>query len=344
MNKYLMDEWKNILSDCQLYIYGAKKTAERFYEFIESIGYKENVKGFLVTDKKDNPIEIAGLPVIEARSMGKRNARILVPHAGKYKEQILNLLQKLGFSDVVSVSILRDRTWYDGNVNPYDDVGTEIYIKKGEYEKAMDAALRNRIYEILENGQPDFGAIKPYQSMEKIGLRGVRPTTYRVSRYGMNELLNQSMDVLDIGCNTAFIDMTVAEQIKTITGIEYDHSLVKIAEMVRDYLKISNCTIVNTDFDTWYNENRNLSYDVIFSFAIHHWLDLSPDTYVSRLHHLLRADGYLFMESHVESDTEYEKCLYLMEKMGYEVIKTGLIKDDGISERKFAVLRKKADM
>ncbi len=343
MTDELKKEWTSIINKPNIYIYGAAKTAETMYSFISGMGYKQHIKGFLVTEGKDNVQELLGLEVKDIHNFDEKEACILVPHMGVYKEQISNLLVLLGFKNVYFVGQLRTKTVQEEREHIALDngkVGREIYDKKTEIEKESDANLREQILTILRNGQPDFGGIKPYQSMEMIGLWGIRPTEYRIREYELRTILGPKDNVLDIGCNTGFLDLSISNLVQSVTGIEYDSSLVKIANLVKDYLKVPNCIFYNGDFNDWYR-NTDTSYNVIFSFAIHHWLNITPQRYVEILNKLLRTHGYICFESHIYgADIEFDKCCKEFQNLNYQVIISKKINDDGMQEREYVLFRK----
>lgn len=343
MTNELKNEWTSVIDYSDIFLYGAKKTAEELYDFISSMGYKERVKGFLVSDGANNESQLCGLQVYDIHDFDKKEARIIVPHMGVYKEQISSLLSSLGFSNIFLVSSLMERTRQEERDNMYQiyrKVGLETYNEKLEDEKQRDASIREKVINILQEGQPDFGGIKPYQSLELIGLDGIRPTEYRIREYGLRNILNSQHDVLDIGCNSGFLDITISGLVHSVTGIEYEESLVKAANLVKDYLNVSNCSFYHGDFNDWY-KNANTGYSVIFSFAIHHWLNIIPKEYVAMLNRLLYTHGYLCFESHVyETDPEFYECCKEFKSLDYKIICEKRIKDDGLREREFILFQK----
>lgn len=326
-------EWDMIISR-QVYIYGAANTAETLYHFILEQGYK-SVKGFLVTEIKDNPEQFLGLPVEDIHNFTNREAYILVPHMGVYKEQISDLLRALGFKNVYFVGQLMTRT-------KLEERGFFEADKAAE-ENTKNVHIQNQILDILKEGTPDFGGVMPYQSLELIGLKGVRSTEHRIQEYGLREVLRVDDDVLDIGCNSGFFDISIANLVHSVTGIEYDHNLVRIAELVKNYLKISNCDFYNMDFNDWYKD-VTATYNVIFSFAIHHWLNIAPRKYVAILNRLLRKDGYICFESHIfGKDPEFDECYEEFQRLGYRTISIKNINDNGLQERQYILLQKVND-
>lgn len=336
-------EWDLMINHFDsIYIYGAKRTAERLYRYLlNKVKNADSLKGFLVTDSKDNPQNLCGLPVIDVNSFKNYETCILIPHMGLYKEQISELLNSMGFKNVMSVSWLIAEIDQNERNKAIDNEKKNIQ-QNGDQGNKKDVIIRKKILNMLQEGQPDFGSIKPYQSLELIGLDGVRPTEYRIKTYELYKTLSKEDDVLDIGCNTGFLDMSIADRVRTITGIEYDASLVKIAELVKSYLKIENCVFYNSDFNAWFKNNANtVTYSAIFSFAIHHWLNISSQKYVEMIDTLLNKNGHLYFESHdVETDIMFRECYKEFQKLGYRIIVENDIQDDGLNRRKYVLLKK----
>lgn len=345
MTNELKKKWDLILDYPEVYVYGAAKTAEKLYEFIANMGYKDNVKGFLVTNGEDNGKELCGLPVDDIHYFDNKKSRILVPHVGIYRDQICNLLETLNFRNVFLIDKLRELTYLEErekNTLDVEKTGWEIYERKSEKEKQEDEKLCDQILNILREEQPDFGGIKPYQSMELIGLEGIRPTEYRIREYGLRDILKEEDDVLDIGCNTGCLDISIANMVHTVTGIEYDGSLVKAAKLIADYLEVSNCAFYNDDFNVWLKDiDINKKYSIILSFAIHHWLNLSPTEYIAIIDKLLKKGGFLCFESHIYGmDVEFDECYKEFLNLGYHIICEKKIKDDGVQERLYVLFQK----
>jgi SAM-dependent methyltransferase len=347
----LLDEWKNIFEDIdRAYIYGAKKTASQIRNLAVNIGAGEKIVGYVVTNPDKNPKTLDNLSVIGIHQLNDKKATILVPQMCTYKEEIFSLLDELGFAHVVSVSKFKLMIERKKAAFPYDETIDVIRQKwetdekkKTDQVKKNEAELREHISTMRRRGEPDFGSDQFYQSFERIGLYGLRPTSYRIKKYELEQYLNKDMDVLDIGCNSGFLDMSIASEVKTITGVEYDTTLTEIADFVRDWLHIDNCYFVNKDFDDWYKTNKK-KWDLIFSFAIHHWLNLPSEEYAARLDVLIKEGGYVGMESHDLSageDEEYNKCIETLCRYGYIICTECEIMDDGMSPRKFKLMQKK---
>lgn len=336
-------EWKIIFEQPRIYIYGAAKTAEKLYKFISDTGNSQKIKGFIVTDSKSNVNVLCDLPVYDVYHFEDRDACVLVPHLGTYKVQIIKLLDKLNCKNVVCVGQLYGQTILEKKENHITEAkrtGWDLYEQKDIMEKQRDAGIREHILNILKVEYPDFGGLKPYQSLELIGLDGIRPTEYRVREYQLREILKKEDDILDIGCNSGFLDITIAPLVNSVTGIEYDNSLVKTAEIAADYLGISNCIFCNSEFENWHRKVSQV-FNVIFSFAIHHWINISGREYVSVIDKLLKPGGYLCFESHVYGDDiKFAECYKNFLNLNYRVICDKRIADNELRERQYVMLKK----
>ena len=345
MTDALRKEWDSIIRQSHIYIYGAAKTASRLYDIIIQLGYQENMKGFLVTNAEDNVHELCGLPVSDVNYFNDKSVCVLVPHKGVYKKQICSLLESLSFENICPVGQLIEKTRQEKHEHiklEHEEVGWEHYNLKSEEEKEKDGGMREVILAILKDGQPDFGGLEPYQSLETIGLKGKRPTAYRINEYGLNRILRKQDDVLDIGCNSGFLDISIAGMVHSVTGIEYDDSLVKVADLTADYLKVSNCEFLVGDFNDWYKDKgMGSKYNIIFSFAIHHWLNLPSNVYVAVIDQMLKEDGYVCFESHIYGeDAGFDECYEEFLRRGYRVACEKMINDDGMQNRQYVLFHK----
>lgn len=343
-------EWNRLMSKCKkIYIYGASHNAAKIFEIVKLTGYLDKILGFLVTKRDNNPLEFEGLNVLEAKEIEEKNIHIFIPHSGVYKREINEYLQNLGFRRIHFVRKYINAL-YNKSPHTINDIEMREAIRriekkrenKTEEEKISDEKMIKVINQLRIDGNPDFGQDKFYQSYEELGIKGFRPSTYRLIKYGIDDLLNKNQTVLDIGCNCGFLDLMITSKVKFVRGIEYDKILVCIADYVKKYQKIDNCEFNNDDFNVWFNQNTD-KYDVVFSFAIHHWLNIKPDIYIKKIDSLLLKGGIFFIESHEINDAEdeeYEKCIAGLRDRGYNFLTENLIRDDGVTLRKFAILKK----
>ena len=340
----ILIEWGKVVDSANIYIYGAAWGAKEVFEWLHNWGYSSKLRGFLVTSKYGNPESLCNLPVSEASSLKNKTVRILVPHLGDYRKQINEYLQNLCFTDVQNIGVLCSKTRYlqSGRELPLDK---EDFIIPGTYQHIIDdyRSLRQTIIRMLKDGNPDFGNYKPYQSLELIGLDGIRPTGERMLVYDFLKYLTDEMCVLDIGCNTGFLDMAVAGYVRRVTGIEYDKSLHHIGQLVLKSLEINNVELLCCDIKNWFVNNLEMKckYDAIFSFAVHHWIDMSAHEYVQQLFGIMKKHTLLWLESHgKEYDPMYVQMVDEFLQLGFEKVIESEIKDDKMTARDFVLLRR----
>ena len=180
-----------------------------------------------------------------------------------------------------------------------------------------------------------------YQSFPMLNIGGVRHTDIRIQAYKIYDFITESMNVLDIGCNVGFFDMTIADRVKSITGIEYDESCVKIANDTAGLLGLDNVKFLQADFNEWVKNNSE-QYDLVLSFAVHHWLNAEPDSYALCISELLSPGGCLLFESHnlAGIGLEDEAFFSAFLNHGFTLCDEGTVKDDGNLLRKWALFRK----
>ena len=155
--------------------------------------------------------------------------------------------------------------------------------------------LENKLLEILQPKKQMFGRGTFYQSFPELKIRGQRSSSKRFKIYKLDKLINNKSKVLDIGSNCGFLSLITAKKCRIIHSVEPNRTLVKIATVVKNYLKIKNCIFFNSTFDEF---STNKKFNLIFSFAVHHWVKCSFFSYIKRLSHLLEQDGIIIFESH----------------------------------------------
>ena len=188
----------------------------------------------------------------------------------------------------------------------------------------------------------DYGQGTFYQSSSALKLQGQRPTDYRIKKYELEKYLSGGdKTVLDIGCNVGFLDIDIAQWAKHIKGVEYNKRLVLIAKIASRYLHLRNVEFVCGDFNNWSQKDKDC-YDIIFSFAVHRWINMPSQEYSKVLTEKLNRGGYIIFESqNVNMDKElFMEYLEAFRECGLDVIKEDTIKDDGRIERMFVVLKK----
>lgn len=347
MQEKWLEEWHDIFtSDC--YIYGAAKTAERCYDVIEKTGHIDNIKGFLVSNGKDNVATLRNLPVMDIHKFDHKEATILICHKGYIRDEICDLLQELGYSNYVLIANYMSYFSEQNNIILDDRFAkrAQDYIehfekKRDVFQKAQDKILYQEIVEKCRKENPDFGGAKLYQSFEPLGFEGTRPSCYRIEKYGIREILKKSDDILDIGCNTGFFDMIISTEVHSIVGVEYDKTLCEIANLICKYTQTDNCTFINSDYIEWSQRERR-RFNIVFSFAIHRWLPISSQEYIKLIDAQLEKNGYLVFESHdiKSGDEKYYECYEELVRKGYKIIRRDNINDEYQIVREFFVAQK----
>lgn len=197
-----------------------------------------------------------------------------------------------------------------------------------------------RIFSQYSSVPQQFGREQFYQSFEPLGIEGKRLSEKRICSYGLKEFFGSEKTVLDIGCNTGFIDLTMAADVYQIHGIEYEANLVQIARETANYMKYRNCEFTVADFNYYKDEKQ---YDLVFSFAVHEWINMPVRIYSKKIYNLLKEKGVLLIESHNIKPEGYEESFdeYINTfcKKRFQIVRSGY-SPDVVERRKFYFLRK----
>ncbi|MCR5254671.1 MAG: class I SAM-dependent methyltransferase [Acetatifactor sp.] len=182
----------------------------------------------------------------------------------------------------------------------------------------------------------EYGGERYYQSCEQLHLTGSRNSGKRILEYEVTRFINATSNVLDIGCNTGFLDLELAGFAKTVTGIDVISGVVNVARKAAEYLNINNAyfyckNILKSELDN--------KYDVILLLAVHGIFQNDSD--VLHLSEALNKNGYLFFESHQfpGDEEKYIRRLFAFLNNGFKLCLSKTICDDGVS-RLFCVLQK----
>ena len=200
--------------------------------------------------------------------------------------------------------------------------------------------LESKLLEILNPNEQMFGRGTFYQSFPDLKIQGQRSSSKRFKVYKLDKLLNDKSKVLDIGCNCGFFSLITAKNSQIVHSVEPNKTLIKIANLVKDHLKIKNCVFFNSTFDDF---NTNEKFNLIFSFAVHHWVKCSFFKYIKRLSALLEPDGIIIFESHALNsiDKFFLKRIEIFKDLGFELKEINEIQEEKDMKRLFGVLVKK---
>jgi protein-L-isoaspartate O-methyltransferase len=213
----------------------------------------------------------------------------------------------------------------------------EILYKLHIYSTPEYHDYLSKVYTIFYSQNQKFGRGKLYQSFEKLQIEGQRPTEFRFRAYGLDKLLKKEHEVLDIGCNCGFLSLYVSQQVKNVIGIEYEQSLIDIANFTKEYLGYTNCEFYCADFNQYSTAKK---FDVIFAFAVHHWINMPILDYSMKLASLLKNNGFVIIESqNIQTiDKDFNEKLNEFCGNRFKKIYGGEIFDDKNILRRFEIL------
>ncbi len=167
-----------------------------------------------------------------------------------------------------------------------------------------------------------------YQSFPLLGINGTRATDKRIEQYCLKDILNTKMDVLDIGCNIGFLDMEISSYVRSITGIEYNSAILRLAKRIAAKLNICNITFLDVDFKEWMNPSHR-KYDLILSLDVHQCINLNPQDYVTKLSSFIKPSGFVLFEGHkILNHYNYDEYIDEYMRCGFKVIMRDYAVDD----------------
>ena len=201
--------------------------------------------------------------------------------------------------------------------------------------------LNKKLLEGLKNWESyDYGEGYFYQSCNKINIRGFRNTENRIEAMDLPNIL-KNKKVLEIGCNSGFLTISISNYCQCITAFDPAAHLVEIGQITSNYLNIKN---INFHICTFENFESTEKFDVILSFANHSTYDgnteYSIKSYLEKISYFLEPGGLLLFESHsplYEGKGLVEVCKLISERFvikSQKIIKTGSFLD---RERTFLV-------
>lgn len=195
---------------------------------------------------------------------------------------------------------------------------------------------------LSENSMVSMNKGEFYQSFPMLGINGVRLTDKRIEQYSLKDLLNNKMDVLDIGCNIGFLDLEIASLVRSVTGIEFNSVVSRLSKSIANKLNIRNATFYDYDFKEWKNLSRR-RYDMILSLDVHQYIDLTPQEYAAKIASLIEPGGLLLFESPDLNLTgepkDYDDYIDAFMNNGFRSIKRGDSMDQESSKRKWTLLQ-----
>lgn len=147
-----------------------------------------------------------------------------------------------------------------------------------------------------------------YQTCDDLNIKEGRDTTKRFKDYGLKNILKKNHEVLDIGCNSAFFSLETSKFVKQVDAFDNKFGNVLTAKIAKFFLKRNNIKIFRNNVEKFQTKKK---YDIVYSFAIHHWINMPFESYIKMLKNLTKKDGMVFFESHdlnnLDKDFEQKK-------------------------------------
>ncbi len=145
----------------------------------------------------------------------------------------------------------------------------------------------------------DYGEAYWYQSSDELGITGLRDTTARVEAFGLRDLV-RDRTVLEIGSNSGFLSLAIADAARRVVAFEINPFLVQAGQLGAEFLGTTSVEFLVSSFETF--DDRGERFDDVLSFANHHTYDGNThqglEEYFERCYTLLRPGGRLIFESH----------------------------------------------
>lgn len=163
----------------------------------------------------------------------------------------------------------------------------------------LHRAMNEHLYEAACSWPAyDYGEGYFYQSFDRIAVSGLRNTEARVATMGLRDLL-RGKRVLEIGCNSGFLTLSVADVVERIVAFDINPHLIAIARAVAEYLGLFRASFAVSSFESFACDQ---GFDVVLSLANHSTYDGNTrqglEEYFGRCRDLLAPGGLLVFESH----------------------------------------------
>ena len=144
----------------------------------------------------------------------------------------------------------------------------------------------------------DYGQGYYYQSLNELGITGLRNTNLRYQSMKLDQLV-KGKKVLEIGSNSGFLSILLSKSASKVIGFELNPFLVKISKKATDYLKIKNLKFYHSSFEKLVLKEK---FDCVVSFSNHTTYDNNTkqdlDTYLQHCFSFLEKSGLFLFESH----------------------------------------------
>lgn len=197
--------------------------------------------------------------------------------------------------------------------------------KYRDYKQAMNDAplleLHESFFKHLSEEREswcsyDYGEGYFYQGLKSLGITGLRNSDARIAKMNLKDRVKEK-NVLEIGCNTGFLALGLADSAQHIVGLDINPHLNGIAQEAARYLDASNTAFIVEAFENYAHDQ---TFDCVISFANHSTFDgntkQSLSEYFQKCSAHLKNGGSFLFESHppfMEKDT-FENTAELIEE------------------------------
>jgi 2-polyprenyl-3-methyl-5-hydroxy-6-metoxy-1,4-benzoquinol methylase len=152
----------------------------------------------------------------------------------------------------------------------------------------------------FSTGNRRFGQYMPYQSFDKLNLRGQRNTSKRLSSYPLSYLEN-GMSVLDVGCNMGCLTLTLATDKKynksTFIGIDCDKEMIDLAIRLKKISQAENTLFYDLAFEDFAMGSTPGKFDIILCLAVEAWTNVKFPDFLQKLELLSNPHTRVLIES-----------------------------------------------
>jgi 2-polyprenyl-3-methyl-5-hydroxy-6-metoxy-1,4-benzoquinol methylase len=288
---------------------------------------------------------IAAKPIVDAelKLLSNPAAIAVAIHAG---EPMVTVALKTSPWRGRNSRVCYDMHWLAGKGFTIEEIAlvesaqAEVYGKLGIVPLPWESLinLRKEMRRLLPKGSMLHGRGGIYQTCEELLVPGQRPTALRFRAYDLASILKPSDRVLDIGCNCGFLALLTSRYVEVVDGFDAGAHFISIARLAQKHLARENCRFTTCTFSEF---TATEPYDVIFSFAVHHWIGMPIPTYAAKIRELLKPGGLVLLESQDLSthDRDWDEKLRQFCSAGFEEVRSGTLCDDGMIARRHVLLR-----
>ena len=141
-------------------------------------------------------------------------------------------------------------------INQFYDYSILLNLKNDDllelHKKLKDIRIESKKYDSYDYGNGYY-----YQSFKKIYISGFRNTEERIQKLNINTF-TKGKSVLDIGSNSGFLLLSIADEIREGCGIEINPYLTQSSDTVMSFLNINNVNFISSSFEMHSFEKKNL--------------------------------------------------------------------------------------